>query len=136
MHSETTLQQEMNRQLEERHLLDQVREYTDAYFDRVLDMRAVPSEADKKALSVFDEAMPTGSQDAAETLALLQSAGENTISAQGGGRYFGFVNGGILPVSLAARWLADAWDQNAALSVMSPLTATLDRQAYATLLQH
>jgi len=126
MHSETTLQQEMNRQLEERHLLDQVREYTDAYFDRVLDMRAVPSEADKKALSVFDEAMPTGSQDAAETLALLQSAGENTISAQGGGRYFGFVNGGILPVSLAARWLADAWDQNAALSVMSPLTATLE----------
>jgi len=122
----TALQEEMNRQLDEKHLLDQIRTYANAYFDRVSDMRAVPSEEDKQALHAFEEAMPDEPRDPAEILALLQEAGRNTISAQGGGRYFGFVNGGILPVSLAARWLADAWDQNAALYVMSPLTATLE----------
>ena len=38
----------------------------------------------------------------------------------GGGRYFGFVNGSSLPVTVAANWLATAWDQNSALQVMSP----------------
>ena len=41
-------------------------------------------------------------------------------------RYFGFVNGGVMPVVLAARWLSDVWDQNAALYVMSPLTSKLE----------
>ncbi|HWQ96950.1 MAG TPA: aminotransferase class V-fold PLP-dependent enzyme [Clostridia bacterium] len=124
--NETKLHEEMTRQLKERTLLDQARQYTDEYFERVSDMRAVPSDEDKLALRLLDEALPAESQDAEETLALLQRAGNSTISAQGGGRYFGFVNGGILPVSLAARWLGDAWDQNAALYVMSPLTATLE----------
>jgi glutamate/tyrosine decarboxylase-like PLP-dependent enzyme len=35
------------------------------------------------------------------------------------------VNGGCLPASLAARILASAWDQNAALSVMSPVASRL-----------
>ena len=43
-----------------------------------------------------------------------------------GGRYFGFVNGGMLPVALAANWLAGAWNQNAALRVMSPVAAELE----------
>ena len=77
-------------------------------------------------LCCLTKRLPALPQSAKETLALLQAAGRDTISAQGGGRYFGFVNGGILPVSLAARWLADAWDQNAALYVMSPLAAKLE----------
>jgi glutamate/tyrosine decarboxylase-like PLP-dependent enzyme len=43
-----------------------------------------------------------------------------------GGRYFGFVIGGSLPVATAANWLAAAWDQNAALRVMSPIAAELE----------
>ena len=122
----TKLHEEMTRQLHERTLLDQARQYADVYFEHVTDMRAVPSDEEKLSLRLLDEPLPAESQDAGETLALLQRAGNSTISAQGGGRYFGFVNGGILPVSLAARWLGDAWDQNAALYVMSPLTATLE----------
>jgi len=45
---------------------------------------------------------------------------------QTAGRYFGFVNGGMLPVGLAARWLGDAWDQNTAHYVMSPIDSRLE----------
>ena len=36
------------------------------------------------------------------------------------------MNGGALPPALAAKWLADAWDQNAALYVMSPVASKLE----------
>jgi glutamate/tyrosine decarboxylase-like PLP-dependent enzyme len=39
---------------------------------------------------------------------------------------FGFVNGGALPVGLAARWMADVWDQNTAHYVMSPINSRLE----------
>jgi glutamate/tyrosine decarboxylase-like PLP-dependent enzyme len=121
-----TLHEEMTLQLEEKSLFEQVKTYAFDYLSRVSEMDAVPSGEHMRALSRFEESLPSEPQDATEILALLQSAGGDAISAQGGGRYFGFVNGGILPVSLAARWLADAWDQNAALYVMSPLVATLE----------
>jgi glutamate/tyrosine decarboxylase-like PLP-dependent enzyme len=36
------------------------------------------------------------------------------------------VNGGSLPVGLAARWIADVWDQNTAHYVMSPINSRLE----------
>ena len=52
----------------------------------------------------------------------LHQAGMNR-AVHYGGRYYGFVNGGMLPVGLAARWVADTWDQNAALTATAPLIA-------------
>ena len=40
-----------------------------------------------------------------------------------GPRFFGFVIGGSLPVTLAANWLAGAWDQNSAYYNATPGTA-------------
>ena len=34
--------------------------------------------------------------------------------AMAGGRFFGWVTGGSLPATVAANWLAAAWDQNTA----------------------
>jgi glutamate/tyrosine decarboxylase-like PLP-dependent enzyme len=64
-----------------------------------------------------------------EVIELLASAArEGTVATQGP-RYFGFVVGGSLPVATAADWLVSAWDQNAGIYALSPLTAVLEQVA-------
>lgn len=77
------------------------------------------------ALAVFDEPFPAEPTRAAETLELLDRVGSPATMATTGGRYFGFVNGAVLPGAMAAHILATAWDQNAALSAMSPLASRI-----------
>jgi glutamate/tyrosine decarboxylase-like PLP-dependent enzyme len=56
----------------------------------------------------------------------LAAATDGGLVASPGPRYFGFVVGGALPVSVAADWLVAAWDQNVGLQVMSPAVAALE----------
>ena len=91
-----------------------------------LDERPVaPDDAALAGLDRFDEPLPEVAGDPAATLALLDEAGSAATVASAGGRYFGFVIGGSYPVAVAAGWLATAWDQDAALPVMSPVAARL-----------
>ncbi|MBI5090242.1 MAG: aspartate aminotransferase family protein [Actinobacteria bacterium] len=91
-----------------------------------IDERAVsPTAAARAALARFDEPLTSHGHEARETLALLDDVGSPATMASTGRRYFGFVNGATLPIALGASWLVDAWDQNAALPVMSPVAATL-----------
>ncbi|HEY2523090.1 MAG TPA: pyridoxal-dependent decarboxylase [Streptosporangiaceae bacterium] len=91
-----------------------------------LDERPVaPGDAALAGLARFDEPLPEATGDPAATLALLDEAGSAATVASAGGRYFGFVIGGSHPVAVATGWLAAAWDQDAALPVMSPVAARL-----------
>ena len=63
----------------------------------------------------------------------LHEYGSPATVSQVGGRYFGFVNGGVIPTALATRWLADCWDQNTALAVMSPIASKLEEVTEAWL---
>ncbi len=107
-------------------LLDLAHAYASDYQDN-LDSRSVfPGREAVKNLERFTEALPQAPCDPRTTLEMLHQVGSPATVAQTGGRYFGFVNGGSLPVGLAARWLADVWDQNTAHFVMSPVAAKLE----------
>jgi len=62
-------------------------------------------------------------------LTLLEKYGSPATVANGSGRYFGFVNGGCVPAALAAGWMVNAWDQNAAMHVQSPAAVLLEETA-------
>ena len=91
-----------------------------------LDARSVaPSAAALAALPHLDEPLPEDAGDPAAVLALLDELVSPATMAMAGRRFFGFVIGGTLPVTLAANWLAGAWDQNAALARVAPGVAKL-----------
>lgn len=85
-----------------------------------------PKVDDLKRLGSFEEDMPDSMGNFDDIIHLLDEQGGPNTVAMTGGRYFGFVNGSLLPIGLAARWLGDAWDQNTAMNVLSPICGKLE----------
>jgi glutamate/tyrosine decarboxylase-like PLP-dependent enzyme len=91
-----------------------------AYLNGLKARRVAPDEAGLAGLRAIGGPLPEEPSDALTVIELLDRAGSPATVATAGGRFFGFVNGAALPVSVAATWLASAWDQNSALRVMAP----------------
>jgi Glutamate decarboxylase and related PLP-dependent proteins len=97
-----------------------------AYMASAADRPAAPSARAIAALARFREPLPSGGTDALEIVRRLDEIGSPATVATTGGRYFGLVMGGALPVTVAANWLAAAWDQNAVFRWTSPVAAELE----------
>jgi len=97
------------------------------YLDGLAERPVAPTAEAVAALGRFDQPLPELPADPEAVVALLDELGSPATVATAGPRFFGFVIGGVLPASLAAHWLAAAWDQNTAFSDFTPATALLER---------
>ena len=110
-------------------LLTQVAERATRYLERLGERGVAPTPAAIQRLSELGGPLPGAPTDPETVLRLLDEIGSPATVASAGGRFFGFVIGGSLPATLAANWLAGAWDQNAGLIVASPVAAALEEIA-------
>jgi glutamate/tyrosine decarboxylase-like PLP-dependent enzyme len=100
--------------------------HAERYLALVRDRHPGPMLSGDDLRRMLARPLPDEGEDAAVVIDRLAAAGLEGTAATQGPRYFGFVNGGSLPVATAADWLVSAWDQNAQVFVMSPLASVVE----------
>ena len=77
----------------------------------------------------FDAPLPEHGREADAVVSALIESTRGGLQGNAGGRFFGWVIGGVMPAALAADWLVSAWDQNAALYHVSPIASVIEQRA-------
>jgi glutamate/tyrosine decarboxylase-like PLP-dependent enzyme len=92
-----------------------------------LDDTSVAPTLDAEALrSRIAQSLPDEGLPADKVIEELVHDVDGGLIGSAGGRFFGWVIGGVLPAALAADWLTSAWQQNAALYATSPAAAIVE----------
>ena len=99
------------------------------YLEGLDDRSVAPLPEALEAIHRLDEPLPEETTDPEQTIQMLDEIGSPASMAMAGPRFYGFVTGGSLPVSLAANWLAGAWDQNCVFYGITPAAAEIEAVA-------
>lgn len=121
-----SIQEKMFSEISDDTLFEKAERFGIKYLKEAFDRGVYPEDKALELLSVFDEQIPQKSGNAHEILDKLNVYGSPATVAQVGGRYFGFVNGSVVPAGLAAKNLSIFWDQNTAMQVLSPISSKLE----------
>jgi glutamate/tyrosine decarboxylase-like PLP-dependent enzyme len=116
-------------------LLSQALELATAFLDGLRHRPVGVTTPVEKLRSRVARPLPVEGVEATRVIRELAYDVEPGLIASAGPRYFGFVIGGSLPVTLAADWLTSAWDQNACLYAQSPAAAVVEEVVAAWLLE-
>jgi glutamate/tyrosine decarboxylase-like PLP-dependent enzyme len=112
-----------------RHLLEDAAKRGIDYREQSVSLSVAPSPEAVENVQRFIEPLPNDGTADLDVLAQLDEIGTPAAVGMTGPRFFGFVIGGSLPVTLASNWLAAAWDQNDVMYEVTPATATLEQVA-------
>ena len=105
------------------------------YLDGVRD-RHVGARASREQLrEALGGPLPAGASDPIAVLEQLAANADRGVIASAGPRYFGFVTGGAVPVTVGADWIGSAWDQNAAVFVSGPAVSVIEDVTASWLLE-
>lgn len=134
MNKKTTIQSAMFAEIQNKNLFRKAKNHAFEYLEGAFDRKIFPTEKALQNLEKFEESMPEESGDGEQIIDMLHEYG-TPATVPYNGRYFGFVNGSMIPTSLAAKNLSIYWDQNAAMHVMSPITAKLEEVVQSWLVE-
>ena len=118
-----------------RELLENTAQRAIRYLEGLGERGVAPTPEAVSKLAVLDVPLPEESDQPDAVLKLLDDICSPATMAMAGPRFFGFVIGGSLPVTVAANWMAGAWDQNSALYNVTPGTAVVELVALRWLLK-
>ncbi len=122
----TEIQKKMFAEMQDKKIFNRALQFGSEYIDASIDRNIYPTDIALEDLNYFDEAMPIESSNALDVIEGLNKYGSPATVSQIGGRYFGFVNGSVVPAGLAAKLIGTFWDQNTAMYVISPIAAKLE----------
>ncbi len=105
------------------------------YLESLKSRSIVPTQAAVDALAQLDEPLPEHPSEPEQVLATLDDIGSPAALNMAGPRFFGFVVGGTLPATVAANWMATAWDQSASLYNVTPGVAHIEKVAMDWLIE-
>jgi len=110
-------------------VLDDVAQRARRYLASVGERRVAPTREAVAGLAALD--VPLQDQPISPEMVVDEMdriAGPATLAIDGP-RFFGFVNGGSLPATVAVNWLSTAWDQHGTFAATSPASTALERIA-------
>ena len=120
------VQNQMYKEVDEKIIFEKASQFAKEYLESVFERNVYPTEEALADLDKFDESMPLDSTNANDVIQFLYEYGSPATVTTTGARYFGFVSGAVIPVSLAAKVISTFWDQAPAMHVLSPIGSALE----------
>src|SRR5688500_5345150 len=115
-------------------VLRRAAEHAQAFLRSLPERPVGPTVSRDQIMAILGVPLTEEGDDPSRVLDALAAAAEGGAMGTAGPRFFGFVIGGSLPVTVGADWMTSAWDQNAGLYAASPITSVIEDVAREWLL--